>query len=135
MTLLLIMIGLVSSCHTPKGSAVESLPAGSKGQVTQLSSTEHSGFLYSVLVGFTKDLQTHEPLPYVTVRLENPRRQYVLASDHEGRFKSDNLISGEYQLKLSYIGYHTLIDSIQLEPGHQTEYLFEMLMDPDIRFD
>lgn len=54
--------------------------------------------------GRVVDDQTKEPLAGVTIKVLNPARTFV--TDNDGYFEI-NLPKGDYQLSLTYLGYHT----------------------------
>ncbi|HEY4324093.1 MAG TPA: TonB-dependent receptor [Mucilaginibacter sp.] len=62
--------------------------------------------------GKITDQQTGSPLPGATVVLVNQNMKS--ATDTAGRYRIDNLNTGRYTLKISYIGYQTITKDILL---------------------
>ena len=63
------------------------------------------------------------PLPGATIEIQNS--YLITQSDLEGNFKIENLKEGTYVLSISYMGYQTLIDSIELRKNYFREYALE----------
>ncbi|MBK6264114.1 TonB-dependent receptor [Marivirga sp. S37H4] len=62
--------------------------------------------------GTIKDTETEEPLIGATVILENTR--FGTTADLQGEFTLPNVPSGNYTLKVSYVGYGTYTSNIEL---------------------
>lgn len=65
--------------------------------------------------GFIYDKANGEPIPYATVRLETT--DFGAATDEQGFFNIPNVPVGTYKINLSYIGYETIIQDIEIGKG------------------
>ncbi len=65
------------------------------------------------LSGVVKDAVTKEPLPLAKVGLLQQDRWQI--SDMEGRFVFDSLCRGEYTMKVSYVGYDSVLQSLIID--------------------
>lgn len=75
-----------------------------------------SGFSQtSLLTGIIIDKKSKEPLIGASVTLESSNVLKVTTSDVDGSFKFDHMVPGNYQIKFSYIGYHPLIQNLQVQ--------------------
>ncbi|MCT4586940.1 MAG: TonB-dependent receptor [Carboxylicivirga sp.] len=77
--------------------------------------------------GFIKNKGTTEPLENANVVLM-PGGQGTV-SDFKGYFKLKNVESGEYQLKVSVVGYETLIQTITVKEGAEKRLQIELIQD------
>lgn len=69
----------------------------------------------AVLKGFTYDDSNGETLPYCTIQLIGT--SYGALSDAKGAFMINKIPAGKYAVKVSYLGYSDLIDSITVQSG------------------
>lgn len=60
-----------------------------------------------ILEGSVKDLRTGEPIPGIVIELRALKRGAV--SDVEGKFEFQNVPAGTYEVRLSHVGYRTLV--------------------------
>jgi iron complex outermembrane receptor protein len=67
--------------------------------------TENKGRIEGKVI----DVRLNEPLPYVTVVVENNSGEIITGgiTDDEGFFNVNNLASGSYNIKIQYIGFKT----------------------------
>ncbi|MFW5972441.1 MAG: TonB-dependent receptor [Bacteroidota bacterium] len=72
------------------------------------------------LTGVVRDAETREPLPGVNVIVVGT--QFGSATDVQGRFSIDNIRAGEYSIRVSYIGFETVMfTGIRIRNGETTE--------------
>jgi iron complex outermembrane receptor protein len=70
--------------------------------------------------GKITDQQTGLPLPRATVTIVNPHISTV--ADTAGKYRIDNLKSGRYTLKISYIGYQTITKNLDLNADMVSDF-------------
>ncbi len=68
-----------------------------------------------VIKGFIYDKSNGEPIPYCSVYMVNERTGVV--SDNNGYFILTKLKPGDYKLKITYLGYDSLIATYQIKAG------------------
>jgi iron complex outermembrane recepter protein len=80
-----------------------------------------SAFAQNVILGKITDTETNNPLSGATVLIENSMQGTT--SDLRGNFKLSNLKTDTYKLKVSFVGYETVLVDLQLhgEPSTQLE--------------
>ena len=73
------------------------------------------------LSGILIDKASNNPIPYANAILKSPSDSTLFKgaiTDNDGRFIIENIKAGEYNLKLSFIGYQSVvIDKIRLQRG------------------
>lgn len=77
----------------------------------------------SLIKGKVVDEQA-QPLPYVTIILENTR--YGTSSDEAGSFEINNIPSGTYTIILSQVGYHRISQNIDINENEELGIVFTM---------
>lgn len=78
------------------------------------------------LQGEVVDKLTRQPIPSANVLLENTN--FGAATDVNGDFKIENIPIGRYQIRVSSIGYQTLINpDIVVSTGHTVNLQFELI--------
>ncbi|MGY6561299.1 MAG: TonB-dependent receptor domain-containing protein [Luteibaculaceae bacterium] len=63
------------------------------------------------------DTETREPIPFVNIAIKgitNSKYLNGVLSDFNGEFTATDLPYGKHLVTISYIGYHTLVDSIEV---------------------
>jgi hypothetical protein len=79
------------------------------------------------LTGIVRDRNTQELLIGVSLQLEGTNPPIGSATDAEGRFRIDNIPTGSYNIKASYIGYSPLTKfNIVITSGNATTLNFEL---------
>ena len=63
-----------------------------------------------------------------SILLENNQSKKIVgvSTNNDGRGYFDNLIAGEYSIKLSFIGYNDVYKKINIKPGKTYEYKIQM---------
>jgi len=73
------------------------------------------------LTGKVLDKTSHEPIAYANISLYSEKDSSLIAgsiTDDNGMFLIDNMKTGKYQLKMSFIGYQSMvINNVLLQPG------------------
>ncbi|HAP01790.1 MAG TPA: hypothetical protein DCQ93_07710, partial [Bacteroidetes bacterium] len=72
----------------------------------------HFSNAQSFLNGFVVDAHNSKPLAFATVQL--PELHLLVYSDSSGKFSIQNLPEGNFILKVSYIGYESLIQTVSV---------------------
>lgn len=72
--------------------------------------------------GYVRDSLTKQPLVFVTVVLEAGSLQKVAQTDDEGQYIIKPLDAGNYTLKISYVGYQTVLYQNILISEGKTKY-------------
>ena len=83
---------------------------------------------HGVVTGQVKDAVTGEPLPWVTVILENTA--IGAAADGDGRYTLTRLPAGEQTLVVRYLGYVTTMVQVTVIPGERVE--LDIALQPDV---
>ncbi|GAB3202147.1 hypothetical protein GCM10027293_26880 [Pontibacter aydingkolensis] len=65
-------------------------------------------------------------LPHADVRLSNNQNLYTANCDKNGEFKFTHIPSGKYQIRVSFIGYTGLTDSVEFKTGEIVELNIKM---------
>src|SRR5688572_27508807 len=65
--------------------------------------------------GFVYDKATGEVIPFATVKIEGT--DFGAATDDQGFFNIPNLAVGSYKVVVTYIGYETQIQEIEITKG------------------
>lgn len=89
---------------------------------------------YVSLSGSIIDADEKAPVAQATVQLLSlPDSTFVSgeASSNNGYFKFPNLKAGKYALKVSFVGYQTLIKSIELSAAKPSVNLGQLALQPD----
>lgn len=73
-----------------------------------LSFTDLFGQSVGKITGVVRDRNTQEPLIGVSVVLDNTEPQLGSSSNAEGRYRIDNIPTGNYNLTVSYLGYESV---------------------------
>lgn len=64
--------------------------------------------------GFIIDMENNEPLPFASVQLAG-KNSYSMLSDIDGKFSFATVPSGDYELKVSYVGYKPYSRKVSLQ--------------------
>ena len=83
---------------------------------------------HGVVTGQVIDAITGEPLPWVTVILENTA--IGAAADGDGRYTLTRLPAGEQTLLVRYLGYVTTMVQVTVIPGERVE--LDIALQPDV---
>ena len=83
---------------------------------------------HGVVTGQVKDAITGDPLPWVTVILENTA--IGAAADGDGRYTLTRLPAGEQTLVVRYLGYVTTMVQVTVIPGERVE--LDIALQPDV---
>lgn len=77
------------------------------------------------LEGFLSDAENHSPLPGASIRLIHlpDSTTLITATNEAGRFMFSGLVPGNYQLRISYVGYEPLEKSVALREKTRLEPL------------
>jgi hypothetical protein len=113
----------------------KSNPTDFKGKITQIGKSENETFYQSSCSGMVIDHESKESLPYVHILLSGAFKSYETTSDSSGIFNIKQLNSGNYKIKAFYIGYYSLLDSLFLEIGKNTNIQVDLYEDPNAIFD
>ncbi|MDB4334936.1 TonB-dependent receptor family protein [bacterium] len=70
----------------------------------------------AMISGSVFDKENQSPLPFVTVQVDNSKGEIIAGtiSGDDGIFELANIPSGDWLIKLSYIGYNTVIEHIHV---------------------
>ncbi len=84
--------------------------------------------------GIVIDLNLKEPLPYVTVTLENSNGEILTGgiTNDKGIFNINSLEDGKYIVKIQYIGYKAYIKEIEITRENVTINLGSIALEEDI---
>ena len=80
------------------------------------------------LSGNVVDANTNKHLSEASVILKNIKRGTT--TDFNGNFKIPNLEIGKYTIKISFIGFATLEEEIEVKPNEKNEIIFKLSNDP-----
>ncbi len=86
----------------------------------------------SSMQGVITDLTTGQPLEGVNILLESLDVEDLTrgaASDRNGYYRITNIQTGEYRLTMSYVGYTTIVDTLEFSEGRQ--FNINKSMEPD----
>jgi CarboxypepD_reg-like domain len=88
--------------------------------LTCLAKTSIAQSKTSNITGTVIDGYTNEPLPFASVSLSQQVKEAtniigVTQTDNSGGFKFDKLAAGSYKLKVSFVGYRDLEQSIEIQ--------------------
>jgi iron complex outermembrane receptor protein len=99
-----------------------------------VAQTNGGGMPEFTLTGKVMDAGNSKPIPYVTVYLKHLKDSTYfsggLAND-SGSFNIEQLRPGPYEVKISFIGYKTYIDTIALRPPDLKKDLGTILLSPE----
>jgi hypothetical protein len=76
--------------------------------------------------GFIRDKESGEPLPYANVYLKDT--QLGAATNVHGYYVITGIPAGEYTLVVSFSGFETVEKTIQIQPGVNTRFDFELFL-------
>ncbi|MBK6266266.1 TonB-dependent receptor [Marivirga sp. S37H4] len=86
------------------------------------------------VTGIILDEKTKEPIPYATVVIKSPQDGETIngvITEADGSFKILNIKLGEYQLQISFVGYASLTQKIELTPKSPDVNLDNILLQTD----
>jgi iron complex outermembrane recepter protein len=94
------------------------------------NSFENSGNVQGKVI----DSKLNEPLPYVTVIIENKAGETLTGgiTDSEGYFKVNNLAAGTYNVKIQYIGFKPYTREVEITTNNPTINLGTIDLEEDI---
>lgn len=70
-----------------------------------------------------------EPVSLVAITISGKGWQKGLFSDEQGRFRLENLAAGKYFLEVSSLGFRTLRDTVELQPGLDQKLSYQLQPD------
>jgi len=76
----------------------------------------------SIIKGIVKDQKTGEILPFATVMIDDGKVNSGVHTDVEGRFELKNIANGNYNLKVSYVGYENIEAFLKIDK----QYIFNV---------
>ena len=81
-----------------------------------------TGFSQSSFYGHLADNTAGEPIPFAKISLTNPatKSAFFYVADEYGRFHFENIPAGNYELKITSVGYTDLLSSVELKTGEQS---------------
>jgi len=84
--------------------------------------------------GLVIDAKLNEPLPYVTVIIENNAGETLTGgiTANDGSFKVNNLAEGAYNVKIQYIGFKSYTKKIEISKSSPTVNLGTIALEEDI---
>jgi len=99
-------------------------------KTTIFSLTENKGSIQGIVI----DLNLNEPLPYVTVTVENSNGEILTGgiTNDKGVFNINSLEDGKYIIKIQYIGYKAYVKEIDINRENQTIDLGTIALEEDI---
>lgn len=89
-------VSRISKKHYEKSEVIE----------TYLSKTQDTSI--ASLVIKIIDIETYEAIPFASIELKNDQGKILFTSDTKGHVLIPNIEEGEYDLKITFVGYHTL---------------------------
>ena len=112
----------------------------SMGSIAQPSaeniSTQTNSFSENVgtVEGLVIDAKLNQPLPYVTVIIENIAGETLTGgiTDNDGNFKVNSLAEGSYNVKIQYIGFKPYTKKIEITKSNSTINLGTIILEEDI---
>ncbi len=131
-TIILTLV-LFTSCKGNKSISNTNSRNDFRGKVTQINQNDIKELYRSECSGSVIDQISHEKIPFATVILNSNIREYREHADKTGNFKIDNIIGGNYQIKVLILGYYPLADSVNIEIGKNTEFIIELKIDSEIK--
>lgn len=92
--------------------------------------SENSGSVQGLVI----DAKLNQPLPYVTVIIENNAGETLTGgiTDNEGNFKVNSLAEGTYNVKIQYIGYKPYSKKIEITKSNPSLNLGTIALEEDI---
>lgn len=109
--------------------------------VFALSSEENFSTLVEISInskgsveGTVIDSKLNEPLPYVTVIIENTAGEIITGgmTDNEGKFKVNSLEEGTYLVKIQYIGFKPYTKEISISSQNNSVNLETIALEEDV---
>lgn len=126
-TIILALVLLIS-CKGYKNISKNNTQTDIKGKIAQIDQFDIKELNYSECSGIVIDQNDTLYIPFATIWLSNNLHEYKVNADKAGKFKIEKIKGGKYQIKVSFVGYCSLIDSINIENGKSTEYKIELKM-------
>ncbi|HWA33458.1 MAG TPA: TonB-dependent receptor [Cyclobacteriaceae bacterium] len=75
------------------------------------------------LSGFVRDAQNHESLPGATLQIESINRNVV--TDEQGRYSFNNLPSGNYDIRVRFLGYTDRLQNVGIQENSTINFLLD----------
>jgi len=99
-------------------------------EISNFSKSEKKGSVNGIVV----DLNLNEPLPYVTVTVENSAGEILTGgiTNDQGVFSINSLEDGKYIVKIQYIGYKPYVKAIEITSQNNTVNLGTIALEEDI---
>lgn len=99
-------------------------------KTTTFSLLENKGSIQGIVI----DLNLNEPLPYVTVTVENSNGEILTGgiTNDKGIFYINSLEDGKYTVKIQYIGYKAYVKEIEINRENVTIDLGTIALEEDV---
>ncbi len=134
-SIIILTIVLFTSCKGNKNISGAYSHTDFRGKITQSNQTDIEELYRSECSGTVINQNTTEGIPLATIILNNNIREYKANTDKVGKFKIKNIIGGNYQIKVLFIGFYPLIDSVNIEIGKSIEYKIELVTDSNFKLE
>lgn len=109
-------------------------PGDFKGSLEHISSNSINNQEESECSGIVIEQDSKEAVSYAIIKLLNDENNYNTLTDESGHFELANVVPGEYEIKVSLVGYYPFRDTIVLKRGKKEFYRIMFKHNPDATF-
>lgn len=124
------MKNLVTLCILIASLGVLAQPSAENISTQTHRYSENSGSVQGLVI----DAKLNQPLPYVTVIIENNAGETLTGgiTDNDGNFKVNSLAEGTYNVKIQYIGFKPYTRKIEITKSNPTLNMGTIALEEDV---